>query len=211
MASEGKNETEDAHATTLFTGEKVSATQWATRGEDPFSLQLFVLQQSVPSQPQNRSPLRPSVSWHCPDTNNCRMQQTTLRNIDPSPSESHVTPLALLPAPAPATSWPPTSSIPPGTPFPAVPWPLCQHLFCTPEHGWGTAGSICRHSEALCPADFGAAQPCEGLTEVTPARVHRSRRFRAALVGTNSLQLWLRNWLWRKTALLCPLKSQPPS
>lgn len=159
----------------------------------------------------NQKPLRLSVSQHCPDTSNCRMQQAIFRNMDPSLSESCVTPLALLPAPAPATSWPPTSSTLPGTPFPAVSRPLCQHLFSTHEHGWGTAGTICRHSEALCPAGFGVAQPWEGLTEVTPAWVHRSRRFRTAPVGKNSLQLCLRNWVWRKTALLCSLKPQPPS
>lgn len=105
----------------------------------------------------------------------------------------------------------PTSSIPPRTSFPAVPWSLCQHLFCTPEHGWGTAGTICRHSETLCPTDFEAAWPCKGLTEVTSAQVHGFQCCGTAPTGTDSPQLWLQNCIWRKTSALCSLQSQPLS
>jgi len=42
MASEGKNETEDAHATALFTQEKVSTAQWGTWGENPFSFYIVL-------------------------------------------------------------------------------------------------------------------------------------------------------------------------
>lgn len=42
MALEGKNETEDAHATALFTQEKLSTIHWGTRGENPFSLRTVL-------------------------------------------------------------------------------------------------------------------------------------------------------------------------
>lgn len=107
--------------------------------------------------------------------------------MDPNLSESHAIPLTLLRAPPPG----PTSSISPHTPLPAVPRSLCQHLFYMPEHGRGTAGTICRHSEALCLADFEAAQPCEGLTEVTPTPVHGSQCCRTA---AQTCELLLNYW-----------------
>lgn len=74
-------------------------------------LWLFMLEQSAPPQPQNRTPHRVPALWHCPATRNCRMQQVIPRNMDPSFSESSATTLTLLLAPASATPWSPASSI----------------------------------------------------------------------------------------------------
>lgn len=146
-----------------------------------------MLEQSAPPQPQNRSALRPwelSIPWHCRATSNFR--------IDPVISEIWIqaslncmpySSRCCEPQPLPPAGL--TSSIPPRTSFPAVSWSLCQHLFCTPEHGWGTAGTICRHSGTLCLADFDTAQPCEGLAEVTSAQAHGSQCCRTAPIGTN--------------------------
>lgn len=165
MAREGKNETEDAHATFVYTRESFSHSLGNSGRKFPSSFAARPNSLSWSSQHHHShkighlsghgtssSMAQPQVILECSiQFSEIWIQASLNCMLYPSP--------CYKPQPQPPLG--PTSSIPPHTSFPAVSWSLCQHLFCTPEHGWGTTGTSCRHSETLCLADFEGAWPCE--------------------------------------------------
>lgn len=150
------------------------------------------------------------VPQHCPATSNFRIQHIILGNTDPSLSASRAIPLTQLQAPASSTSWP-YCSIPPRTSFPAVPCSLCQRLLL---HAWAWEGPCWHYLQAFRGSVLSWFRGCKALWRFnrgTPSWLGGSLCCRTEPTGTDSAQLWLWNWVWRKTSALCSLKSQHPS
>lgn len=189
MASEGKNKTDDAHETALFTWEKVSTTKWGTNAENLFSFCMVLLPMLRVGAVCTTTATKPTTSQttssqDCPAKPYCGTQliiSNCHKYVSKSPWIQHHT-FPHYQAPAPVASWPLHAG---RTPWhPAVPSASTSsarqssaRALLARHQAWASgADTVHRHSKALCRVDCRAVkqrnprQPCEGLTEVIHAR-----------------------------------------